>query len=615
MSSSIHEAAFEAHIAGFLVERGGYRRVKTTSEGYESDFDGIAGVDTADLFEFIMATQRERWDKLVDSGHGGDPVKARAGFVQRLASQLDKRGTVDVLRRGVTDYNVPVRLAYFKPGHGLTPELVERYEANILSVTRQLRYQPGSNKTIDLGLFVNGIPVATAELKNPLTGQSVDHAMAQYRKDRDPKNRTLKRVGMVHFAVDPYSVAMTTHLAGKGTRFLPFNQGHDLGAGNPPNPDGHRTAYLWERVWTRDAWMDILGRFIHVEKPSKGSKARPTVIFPRSHQWDAVRRLEADARVAGAGHNYLVQHSAGSGKSNSIAWLAHRFSSLHNQADQKVFDKVVVITDRIILDRQLQDTISQFEHAIGVVQSIDKDAGQLAEALKGEQARIIVTTLQKFPFVFDHVLSLPERTYAVIVDEAHSSQTGEAAKDLRRALGTAEVDIDDEATDAETLLADAVAARGRQPNLSFFAFTATPKGRTLELFGRQGPDGKHHPFHLYPMRQAIEEGFIEDVLANYLTYNRYYHLEKTLLDDPKYETAKARAALARFVTLHPREPGPEGRDRCRALPGQDRAPDEGQGKGHGGLLLTAPRGADVGGAPQAHQQQRPRSRRAGGIVR
>ncbi len=549
---AVTEAAFEAHIAGFLVEHGGYRRVKVGSEGYESDFDGAAGVDTADLFKFIATTQAERWDKLVDSGYGGDPVVARAKFVQRLASQLDKRGTVDVLRRGVTDYNVRFRLAYFKPGHGLAPELLERYEANVLSVTRQFRYQPGSNKTIDLGLFVNGVPVATAELKNPLTGQSVEHAMLQYRNDRDPKNRTLKRVGMVHFAVDPYSAMMTTHLAGKQTRFLPFNQGHDLGAGNPPNPDGHRTSYLWERVWSRDAWMDILGRFIHVEKPSKGSKKRPTVIFPRFHQWDAVRRLEADARATGAGRNYLVQHSAGSGKSNSIAWLAHRFSSLHNEADQKVFDKVVVITDRIILDRQLQDVIGQFEHAIGVVESIDKDAGQLAKALAGEQARIIVTTLQKFPFVFNHIASLPERTYAVIVDEAHSSQTGEAAKDLRRLLGVAEVDIGDDATDTETLLADAVAARGRQPNLSFFAFTATPKGRTLELFGQEDPeDGKHHPFHLYPMRQAIQEGFIEDVLANYLTYNRYYHLEKTLLEDPKYETAKARAALARFVNLHP----------------------------------------------------------------
>ena len=418
--------------------------------------------------------------------------------MQRLSSQLDKRGTVDVLRRGVVDRNVTIQLAFFRPASGLTPELVERYEANVLSVTRQLRYEPSSNKTIDLGLSVNGIPVATAELKNPLTGQSVEHAMLQYRKDRDPKNRALKRMGMVHFAVDPYSVSMTTRLAGKHTRFLPFNQGHDLGAGNPPNPDGHRTAYLWKRVWSRDAWMDILGRFIHVEKPSLGSKARPTVIFPRFHQWDAVRRLEADAKATGAGRNYLVQHSAGSGKSNSIAWLAHRFSSLHDVNDHKVFDKVVVISDRRVLDRQLQDTISQFEHAIGVVQRIDKDSDQLAEALVGEQARIIITTLQKFPFLFDKISSLPDRDYAVIVDEAHSSQTGEAAKELRQILGAAEVEIDDDATDAETLLAAAVAARGRQPNLSFFAFTATPKGRTLELFGDKGPDGKHHPFHLYP---------------------------------------------------------------------------------------------------------------------
>ena len=549
--SSADEAAFEAHIAGWLTEHGGYRRGKLGMAGGESDFDSVAGVDTVDLFEFIGITQGKRWDRLVDSGYGSDETLARAGFVQRLASQLDKRGTVDVLRRGVVDYNVTIRLAFFRPAHGLTPELVERYQANVLSVTRQLRYQPSSNKTIDLGLFVNGIPVATAELKNPLTGQGVEHAILQYRKDRDPKNRTLKRVGMVHFAVDPTLVAMTTQLAGANTRFLPFNQGHDLRAGNPPNPDGHRAAYLWEKVWSRDAWMDILGRFIHVEKASKGSKARPTVIFPRFHQWDAVRRLEADAKATGAGRNYLVQHSAGSGKSNSIAWLSHRFSSLHNEDDQKVFDKVVVITDRIILDRQLQATIGQFEHAIGVVQRIDKDSNQLADALAGEQARIIVTTLQKFPFLFDKISSLPERTYAVIIDEAHSSQTGEAAKALRQMLGAAGEEVDEDATDTETLLAKAVAARGRQPNLSHFAFTATPKGRTLELFGEMGPDGKHQPFHLYPMRQAIEEGFIEDVLANYLAYDRYLHIEKTLLEDPKYETAKARSALARFVTLHP----------------------------------------------------------------
>ena len=488
----------------------------------------------------------------MDAGYGGDEVLARAGFVQRLASQLDKRGAVDVLRHGVMDRNVRIRLAFFRPASGLAPELVERYEANVLSVTRQLRYEPSSNKTIDLALFVNGVPVATAELKNPLTGQRVEHAILQYRKDRDPTNRTLRRVGMVHFAVDPYSVSMTTHLVGKHTRFLPFNQGHALGAGNPPNPDGHRTAYLWERVWSRDSWMDILGRFIHVEKPSKGSKARPTVIFPRFHQWDAVRRLEADAKATGAGRNYLVQHSAGSGKSNSIAWLTHRFSSLHDAEDSKVFDKVVVITDRVILDRQLQDTISQFEHAIGVVQRIDKDSNQLAEALEGEQARIIVTTLQKFPVIVDKISTLPKRTYAVIIDEAHSSQTGESAKALRQMLGEAGVEVDEDSTDTEILLAKAVAARGRQPNLSFFAFTATPKGRTLELFGEEGPDGKHQPFHLYPMRQAIEEGFIEDVLAHYLTYQQYFHLEKTILEDPEYQTDKARRALARFIVLHPK---------------------------------------------------------------
>ena len=555
--SSVSEAAFEEHIADWLVSHGGYQRVKIGNAGDQPrDFDPAAGIDTADLFEFIGATQGAAWERLVQAAYGGDRVKAQEGFALRLAAELDKRGTVDVLRRGVVDRNVTFQLAYFRPAHGLTPELAERYDANVLSVTRQLPFEPNSNQTVDLGLFVNGIPVATAELKNPLTGQGVEDAVAQYRT-RPQRNRTLSRLGMVHFAVDPTSVAMTTRLAGASTRFLPFNQGHELGKGNPPNPDGHRTAYLWEQVWRRDAWLDILGRFVHVDKPSKGAKARPEVIFPRFHQWDAVRRLEADARQNGPGRSYLVQHSAGSGKSNSIAWLAHRLSSLHTTDDARVFDKVVVITDRVVLDRQLQDTISQFEHAVGVVQRIDESSAQLAEALAGEQARIIVTTLQKFPHVFDKIDSLPERSHAVIVDEAHSSQTGEAAKELRRALGAAVPDIDDHADvepgEAEVLLAEAVAARGPQPNLSFFAFTATPKGRTLELFGERDKDetGKHQPFHLYPMRQAIEEGFIMDVLAGYMTYTQYSRLEKAILDDPSYETGKARSALARFVTLHP----------------------------------------------------------------
>ncbi len=595
---SATEAQFEEHIASWLVEHGGYERSKVgNAQGEPKDFDAQAGVDTTDLFRFISDTQIDAWDRLIDAAYGGDPNRAQAGFVQRLASELDKRGTVDVLRRGVVDRNVTIRVAFFKPAHGLTPELAQQYRANVLTVTRQLRFDPNSQHAVDLALLVNGIPVATAELKNPLTGQTVENAIAQYRKNRPPNNRTLGRTGMVHFAVDPSSVAMTTRLAGTHTRFLPFNRGHELGAGNPPNPDGHRTAYLWEQVWSRENWMDVLGRFIHVVRPSRGSRAKPEVIFPRFHQWDAVRRLEAAAEQQGAGHNYLVQHSAGSGKSNSIAWLAYRLSSLHDDTDAKVFDKVVVITDRIVLDRQLQDTISQFEHAIGVVERIDESSAQLAEALTGEQARIIVTTLQKFPYILDQIESLPERNYAVIVDEAHSSQTGQAAAELRRALGStrpghehrsadvndrpketgdqpnlagyqragatrsADADcaaatgdsngVDDQPADAETLLTAAVAARGPQPNLSFFAFTATPKGRTLEMFGRLGDNNKHEPFHLYPMRQAIQERFIMDVLAGYLTYNQYFHLEKAILEDPQYDTDKARSALARFVTLHP----------------------------------------------------------------
>ncbi len=549
--AKVDEAGFESFICNWLVDHG-YNAVKVgNAQGEPTDFDRQRGLDTAELFAFIGATQGEAWGKLTKL-HGGDPNVAQAKFADRLAGELDKRGTVDVLRHGVVDHGVTIRLAFFRPAHRLTPELVARYRANRLTVTRQLPYESGSAKTLDLALFVNGVPVATAELKNALTGQGVDQAIAQYRTDRDPANRTLAKRAVVHFAVDTESVAMTTRLSGRSTRFLPFNRGHGRGAGNPPNPDGHRTAYLWERVWARDAWLDLFARFVHVEKSSKGSKAPAAVIFPRFHQWDAVRSLESAARVEGPGQKYLVQHSAGSGKSNTIAWLAHRLSNLHDDADHKVFDKVVVITDRVVLDRQLQDTIYQFEHAHGVVERIEDGSQQLADALAGEQARIIITTLQKFPFVLDKVGSLPGRSYAVIIDEAHSSQTGEAAHELRRVLGvTTDESGDLEAGSVEEALAEAVAARGSQSNLSSFAFTATPKGKTLELFGRVNPDsGRHEPFHLYSMRQAIEEGFIEDVLASYVTYETFFHLEKAVAEDPRYDTRAARAAIARFVTLH-----------------------------------------------------------------
>ncbi len=565
------EKGFEDAIEYSLLEVGGYLRSEPTN------FDRVLGLDTAEMYAFLGATQPKAWEQLVARGYGNDVSAAQTGFAKRLASEIDTRGTVDVLRHGVVDYGITVQLAYFRPAHGLTPDLQSKYEANRVSVTRQLKYETTNENSLDLALLVNGIPTATAELKNPLTNQNVEHAIVQYRQDRDPSNVTLARRAVVHFAVDPDRVAMTTRLAGAKTRFLPFNQGsggagNASGAGNPSNSAGHRTAYLWEQVWQRDAWLDLLARFVHVEMPAKGAKAakkrQPVTIFPRFHQWDAVRKLEADARVAGPGKNYMVQHSAGSGKSNTIAWICHRLSNLHNAQDMKVFDKVIVITDRLVLDKQLQETIYQFEHAKGVVVKIDKDSKQLADALTGEQAKIIITTLQKFPFVLNKLAEVKKRNYAVVVDEAHSSQTGESAKDLRAALSKGQ-DVDDAALEAaeaeeaaeeaqrgdgEDQVAVSVAGRGRQDNISFFAFTATPKAKTLEVFGRreQTPDGvRYVPFHLYSMRQAIEEGFILDVLANYTTYQTYWKIEKTVRDDPEHDKARAKAAIARFVSLHP----------------------------------------------------------------
>jgi type I restriction enzyme, R subunit len=567
--TSVTEKLLENEISTHLTTVGAYVACKIgTDAEWRDDFDASLGLDLSELFAFIELTQGEAWGKLVKA-HGGQDEIARQRFAKRLVQQVVERGTVDVLRHGVRDQNVEIRLSYRKPAFGIAPELVAHYDGNRLSVTRQLPFDADSEKTVDLCLFVNGIPVARAELKNHLTGQNIEHAIKQYREDRDPRNVTLARRALVHFAVDPDAVAMTTKLEGKETRFLPFNLGHNLGKGNPPNPNGHKTSYLWERVWPKEPWLDILHRFVHVERPEKGSiaarRAAEKVIFPRYHQWDAVLKLEADAAANGAGQSYLIQHSAGSGKSNTIAWTSHRLSTLHSADDRKVFDKVVVITDRVILDRQLQDTIYQFEHARGVVVKIDRDSSQLAGALAGEQARIIITTLQKFPFVLEKVGSLPARNYAVVIDEAHSSQTGEAAKDLRVALGaSAEVELTAaEAEDAgllavavdpvEEALARSVGARsGRQSNISYFAFTATPKGRTLEMFGRFNPETQvHEPFHLYSMRQAIEEGFIMDVLANYTTYQTFWRIEKATQEDPEYEARKARRAIARFVSLHP----------------------------------------------------------------
>jgi type I restriction enzyme R subunit len=430
---------------------------------------------------------------------------------------------------------------------------------------RQLRYSTKTGDSLDLVLFLNGIPLFTAELKNPLTGQTVEDATRQYMRDRDPREPLLAYGRcLAHFAVDPDLVYVTTQLAGPKTRFLPFNQGRFGGAGNPPVPPtqaGYATRYLWERAWARDSVLDLIRQFIHEVEEEDGRGRRTGqrfLIFPRYHQLDAVRRLVVDARSHGARRPYLVQHSAGSGKSFTIAWLAHQLSVLHDAGDRRVFDSIVVVTDRRVLDRQLQRTVRQFEQTLGVVENIDTTSRQLQEALEAGKT-IIVTTLQKFPVIVDQIGELPGKRFAVIVDEAHSSQSGESSRSLKtvlaaRSLEEAEAEEGEAGTPEEELedrVLQVVQRRGRLPNVSFFAFTATPKPRTLELFGTPRPDGKFEAFSLYSMRQAVEEGFILDVLQNYTTYKAYWRLLKTVADDPRYDRRKAEYLLKAFSELHP----------------------------------------------------------------
>jgi len=415
--------------------------------------------------------------------------------------------------------------------------------------------------SVDVVLALNGVPAATLELKNPLTGQTVEDAKRQYRFDRDPREPlfAFKRRALVHFAVDPDEIAMTTRLHGKDTRFLPFNRGRDGGAGNPEVAGNFRTAYLWEEVLVRDSLLELLARFIHLEvQDLSGGAKRETLIFPRYHQRDCVRRLVATAGAEGPGHDYLIQHSAGSGKTNTIAWTAHRLATLHDAQDRKIFDSVIVVTDRLVLDQQLQQQIWQFEQVQGTVERIDDDSAQLAAALQAGRP-LIITTLQKFPFVVEKVGLLPARRYAVIVDEAHSSQGGEAVQQMKQVLAGVSLDEaakrqaeeDGKTEGHEEAVIRAMLARGRQPNLCFLAFTATPKAKTLETFGRRDGAGDPQPFHLYTMRQAIEENFILDVLKHYTTYHTYFGLLKRAAEDPKLDKRKAARSLGRFMSLHP----------------------------------------------------------------
>ena len=572
MNVDVSERAFEDAIEACLLQHSGGAVAEERASyldmppgGYQKrrdeDYDRVLCLIPRDVLDFVLATQPQEWKRLAQ--HHGAQVEEE--FLKRLASEIGRRGALDVLRNGIRDMGCRFRLSYFRPSSGLNEETRWLYRGNLFAVARQLHYSDRNNKSLDLALFLNGVPIFTAELKNLLTGQDVQDAIRQYRTDRDPRE-PLFAYGrcLAHFAVDPELVYVTTHLTGPQTYFLPFNQGKFGGAGNPPvspTQSGYATSYLWEETWARDSVLDLVRQFIHEvqEEDERGRKTgKRYLIFPRYQQLDCVRRLVADARSHGTGQRYLIQHSAGSGKTFTIAWLAHQLSTLHDAEDRRVFDSIVVISDRRVLDRQLQSAMRQFEQTLGVVENIDTTSHQLKEALESGKT-IIVTTLQKFPVIAREIGELPGHRFALIVDEAHSSQSGEGAQGPRDVLAASSLeeaeaeDADAQSSEEDELDNAALTqmAQRRQPaNVSTFGFTATPKPKTLELFGMRRPDGSFAPFHLYSMRQAIEEGFILDVLDSYTTYTAYWRLFKKIEDDPRYDKTKAAYLLRSFVDLH-----------------------------------------------------------------
>lgn len=554
----VKEKRFEQDIEEYLITKGGYVK------GNPAAFNRESGLDEGTFISFVKNSQPKLWERYV--AIYGDASEKQ--LIDRFTREVKQTNLLNVLRHGFTDRGIKFRAVFWKPETSLNETSRIQYEANIFHCTRQLHYSVKNENSIDIVLFVNGIPVVSMELKCQFTGQNTTNAINQYKFDRASKDTifAFKERVLVHFAVDLTNVYMTTKLAGPATYFLPFNQGSNGagkvgGKGNPNNDNGYDTAYLWEKVLCKERLLEILQKYMHLQQEfdDKGNIKSETMIFPRYHQLDVVTKLLDDVKENGSGKNYLIQHSAGSGKSNSIAWLAHRLSGLHNDLDEKIFQSVIIVTDRKVLDNQLQNTVYQFDHVEGVVQKIDKNSQQLKDAIEAG-AGIIITTLQKFPVIYKEVNSANKR-FAIIVDEAHSSQTGDAAKKLKRALADtedilkeyAEMEAEEEANqvDDEDRLLNELAAQGVHKNLSFFAFTATPKGKTLQMFGTKDAEGVYHPFHIYSMRQAIEEHFILDVLQNYMTYKMYYKIIKTIDDDPELDTTAGAKAILNYETLHP----------------------------------------------------------------
>ena len=593
MTAAIHqEVVFEDEICAHLKAHGWLFDGPLPcvhGHAYDAGYDKRHALFPADSIAWVKATQADAWAKF--TAHHKNEVEAEGEFVRALAAELDRDrktikkddpqmwGSLYVLRRGFKHINATFKMAQFAPANSLNPKLWDHYNANILRVVRQVHYSMHNGNSIDLVLFVNGISVATIEIKTETT-QPIAAAVKQYRQDRLPVDAasnmpepllSFGKRALVHLALSSDEARMTTRLDGVKTRFLPFNKGIPDGkggaaAGNPPDHKrGHATAYVWHDILSRATFLDILGKFVAVEiKESVNLKTgkrslTPSLLFPRYHQLDAVNSLIAATLAEGVGQSYLVQHSAGSGKSNTIGWTAHRLSTLFDAKNRKLITSVIVITDRRVLDQQLQDTIKQFEATPGVVVKIDDNSTQLAQALEGE-AKIIVTTLQKFPHILKKIGSMKDRTFAVIIDEAHSSQSGKSAVKLREALTSegfkaeakamGEGDEDEAEISSEDLIAKLVAARKRPPNVSYYAFTATPKAKTMELFGRHGADGLPVPFHVYSMRQAIEEEFILDVLKGYVTYDLAFKLEQAGADI-EVKSGKARKKIFQYANLHP----------------------------------------------------------------